>query len=260
MPVRFPWAVATYASVVLGTAYLGSAVAGHFLHELGPIGTAASVILVIAMVVAAFAVLAWLRREAGSLAVVATSIVGGGSAAFYLCGATALQQSGLRLDMSLSWREAIVFVAASAVGLPLLAGIPLLPSQGESRVGSGTAPLPAASERAPGGYTESWQRYRLLRRAVWIGALTPFVGAFLALALDRWLPGAMLLAPVAITVGFITVIVAQFGLGSFSCPRCTQPFFYRTTRWLRYGNPFARRCLNCGLPKWAKDVSGSHAA
>ncbi len=37
----------------------------------------------------------------------------------------------------------------------------------------------------------------------------------------------------------------------WSCPRCGKPFHY-VARWYgRWNNPFARRCVHCGLPKWA---------
>jgi hypothetical protein len=94
----------------------------------------------------------------------------------------------------------------------------------------------------------------------WIGVLIPLVGVPVFFTLDRWLPGAALLGPVSLTAGMIMVVVARFRLGGFRCPRCTQHFFRRRTRWLEYGNPFARRCLNCGLPKWAEEARDSPAA
>ena len=41
--------------------------------------------------------------------------------------------------------------------------------------------------------------------------------------------------------------VTGWRLGLFSCPRCHKRFF--ATWW--YHNPFARKCLNCGLPNGA---------
>src|SRR5438094_10128108 len=35
---------------------------------------------------------------------------------------------------------------------------------------------------------------------------------------------------------------------SFPCPRCGKSFF--RTKWGHWG--FGRRCLHCGLPKWAE--------
>src|SRR5579859_2425675 len=38
--------------------------------------------------------------------------------------------------------------------------------------------------------------------------------------------------------------------GYWSCPRCGKPFHMRVGRLARWQNVFARRCVNCGLPKW----------
>ncbi len=42
-------------------------------------------------------------------------------------------------------------------------------------------------------------------------------------------------------------VVAGFTVGAFRCPRCGRPFFRKS--W--YHNSFARRCVHCGLPRWA---------
>lgn len=36
-------------------------------------------------------------------------------------------------------------------------------------------------------------------------------------------------------------------LAYWDCPRCGNRFFARL-----YNNPFAGKCMHCGLPKWAK--------
>ena len=36
----------------------------------------------------------------------------------------------------------------------------------------------------------------------------------------------------------------------WSCPRCGKPFHYLVRWYGRWDNPFARRCVHCGLPKW----------
>jgi hypothetical protein len=46
-----------------------------------------------------------------------------------------------------------------------------------------------------------------------------------------------------IAVFFVTAIRLQ----SFRCPRCGEKFFVSS----KYHNVFARRCLNCGLPKYS---------
>jgi MFS family permease len=266
---RSPLVTATCVSVILGAVYLGVAVAGRFLLDDGTMGTIVSAILTIAVVVAFFAALASARRRAGSMAVAATAIIGGGSAASYLCGAIVLQHLGLQLNVSLSWQAALVGVAASAIGGVFLAGIPLRSRRADSGVGREAAagaghladPLSTSSNRAQKSYADSWRLYRRLRRTQWIGVLIPLVGVPLFFTLDRWIPlAAELLAPISLTAGFITLVVARIRLGRFRCPRCTEDFFRRRTRWLEYSNPFARRCLNCGLPKWAEEARDSPAA
>jgi hypothetical protein len=42
-------------------------------------------------------------------------------------------------------------------------------------------------------------------------------------------------------------VVAGVRAAWFPCPRCGKPFF--ASWW--YRNPFARKCVHCGLPKWA---------
>jgi len=39
---------------------------------------------------------------------------------------------------------------------------------------------------------------------------------------------------------------------SWSCPRCGERFHWKQYRFGRNINPFARRCLDCGLPKWVE--------
>ena len=269
MRIRSPWVTAACVSVILGAASLGLAVAGRAQLDEGAMGTVVFAILTIAVVVAFFAALAFVRRRAGSVAVAATAIVGGGSAASYLFGAVVLQHLGVRLNVSLSWQAALLGVAASAIGAPFLAGIPLRSRRADSGVGQETGsgagsladPLPTSSNRAQKSYAESWRLYRRLRRTQWIGVLIPLVGVPLFFTLDRWIPlAAELLVPISLTAGFITLVVARIRLSRFRCPRCAQHFFWRRTRWLEYSNPFARRCLNCGLPKWAAEARDSPAA
>jgi len=39
----------------------------------------------------------------------------------------------------------------------------------------------------------------------------------------------------------------------WSCPRCGKPFHATVhAGFIRWRNPFARRCVHCGLPKWAE--------
>ena len=36
----------------------------------------------------------------------------------------------------------------------------------------------------------------------------------------------------------------------WSCPRCGKPLHYIARWYGRWNNPFARRCVHCGMPKW----------
>jgi hypothetical protein len=56
----------------------------------------------------------------------------------------------------------------------------------------------------------------------------------------------------ALAVGTILMslfVVNQSRLNFFRCPRCGRCFFIR----FPLSNSFARRCMHCGLPRWAKD-------
>src|SRR5262249_54196259 len=50
--------------------------------------------------------------------------------------------------------------------------------------------------------------------------------------------------------------VAGISLSLFKCPRCRKPFFLG--KWLS-SNPMARKCMRCGLPKWAEAEVGDEA-
>ena len=98
----------------------------------------------------------------------------------------------------------------------------------------------------------AWDEYRRRRRAVRLALLL----------FPLWLvPGAMI-QHFVIDYGYdanglVTLIivmlppmaclvVTHLRLMHWPCPRCGRSFH---VSWL-YGNPFARRCVNCGLPKW----------
>ena len=84
-------------------------------------------------------------------------------------------------------------------------------------------------------YSGAWRRYRGWSWTFWL--------AFLG-----YLPGMALLWMVLVgAIGY-----RKF---NFTCPRCGELFFraFDPRPWRQdwRHNPFARRCLHCGLPKWA---------
>jgi hypothetical protein len=97
----------------------------------------------------------------------------------------------------------------------------------------------------PTSFAAAWQTYRERRNA--------FVAAILAFAallgLVGIVPNTSLVAAywwVLAPFSFAWLMIAGFRLTYWRCPRCSKPFFTR----LFWGNLFARRCLQCGLPKW----------
>jgi len=44
----------------------------------------------------------------------------------------------------------------------------------------------------------------------------------------------------------------QYLYVTWTCPRCGNQFHWKQYRFGRNINPFASRCLHCGLPKWAE--------
>jgi hypothetical protein len=99
-------------------------------------------------------------------------------------------------------------------------------------------------------YYDAWHEYgRVWRRSLVLFAVSFWGGS----ALTAGLVGVFFpAAPVWITPVLILPWVAAAAMAGqapirWRCPRCARPFF--STTWFRNG--FARRCLHCGLPKWA---------
>lgn len=100
-------------------------------------------------------------------------------------------------------------------------------------------------------YRAAWASYRRRSTAFWIATLL-------------WAPVACLVAaffPDELEVaGVLSVFATWFWLAirrmAWKCPRCDKPFFRSTL----VHNPFARRCVNCRLPKWASKELGPENA
>jgi hypothetical protein len=112
-----------------------------------------------------------------------------------------------------------------------------------------------------GPYAAAWSRYRRWSRAYWI-VFASFLPAVALLSrasgwLQRGQPGPVF--AVAIVWMIAWALIGRV-TSTFHCPRCGELFFHvfdaRPWRQSWRHNPFARRCLHCGLPKWAtRDVA-----
>lgn len=102
----------------------------------------------------------------------------------------------------------------------------------------------------PTSYTEQWRDLKRRTRVsfgVWLGII-PF-GFVVMLANTK----------MGLSDKYVPYILGSYGIGwavlaiwqsSFLCPRCGEWFFRRAN--YSYHNPFSRKCLNCGLQKYAE--------
>jgi len=107
-----------------------------------------------------------------------------------------------------------------------------------------------------GPYAAAWRRHRWWSRAFWITFLLYLpVLAYVSRVLG-WTRGSGGPIAFAALAWMIACAVMAMQAWSLRCPRCGEPFFYefddRPWRMSWRRNPFARRCLHCGLPKWGE--------
>src|SRR5262245_55466552 len=101
-------------------------------------------------------------------------------------------------------------------------------------------------------YSAAWHNFRRRRMIAWavLLGLVPGMALFSAVSvlLSKFtgIEPDYFMYPVA-GVWMAAVIVTSMREQYFPCPRCGKRFF--ATWW--YQNPFARKCVHCGLPKWA---------
>jgi hypothetical protein len=107
----------------------------------------------------------------------------------------------------------------------------------------------------------AWDEYRRRRRAFWLAIplsllwLAP--GSLLCYFLVRCGLRYDLAFLFAIALSMLgNILIAHLKCMFWPCPRCGRPFH---TTWC-YGSWFARRCIHCGLPKWApsKAIEGAN--
>lgn len=107
--------------------------------------------------------------------------------------------------------------------------------------------LAAVPRKDAGESIDPWQEYRRRRNLAWFAffGYVPIVGVIAVAAghlFESTTPGFI------VAVGWMVFfLVAGFRCQSFRCPRCSKWFF---AKWW-YRNPLARRCVHCGLPKYA---------
>lgn len=101
-----------------------------------------------------------------------------------------------------------------------------------------------------GEYSWEWgQLRRLQRRILWLAAAGAAVFV-LVVPSDNYLHLGLLffLAWVGCIVTFLVTLIQHT---YWPCPRCGDSFHRRSGALHNFNNPFANRCVNCGLPKWA---------
>ncbi len=98
-------------------------------------------------------------------------------------------------------------------------------------------------------YQAAWDYLRLWYRRGWIGLLTFFP----VLAVTGCLPFHLnMLFSVAAPAYAIGLLVIQWRLMGFICPRCGQHYFWKGWFHSNIDIFITRRCAHCRLPKWSE--------
>ena len=99
-------------------------------------------------------------------------------------------------------------------------------------------------------YEEQWEAYRHTRN-LWILTLVTFVPAALtAGALSSKVQGAFDVGFMVAGVWVLLFVYFGFRLNTWPCPRCGK--WFSGTWWYNLGF-WARKCVHCGLGKYAND-------
>jgi len=102
-------------------------------------------------------------------------------------------------------------------------------------------------------YKEDWNEYRRRRNAVlalWLAYVPAvFLVAYLCdLTIHSYTPAF------AVAIAWMAAsLIANYRVSAWPCPRCGKPF--SSSFWRHYGL-LARKCVHCGLPKYAEDATG----
>ena len=106
-------------------------------------------------------------------------------------------------------------------------------------------------------YSQEWAELRRLRKRVLVIVLAG-AGVFVLVPLVTTyaFPSAAKVIGLGLFAAWVVLLLRFFFVsgeyGYWSCPRCGKPF-HCVARWYgRWNNPFAHRCVHCGLPKWVE--------
>ena len=105
-----------------------------------------------------------------------------------------------------------------------------------------------------GMYSYKWEERRKMRRLVLvlvivgllIFALVPLAN-HVSEAIRRGVAYLLFGAWAAVCVTLFAFYILYI---YWDCPRCGKPYHMKGGFFWRWINPFTRRCLHCGLPKW----------
>ena len=96
-------------------------------------------------------------------------------------------------------------------------------------------------------YSTQWADYRRRRRIFFLIFLSYIPGMYaLGIPLEKHFASEIPLIAVAVT-WIMAFVTAGWHMNAWKCPCCGNTFFRR--KWIH--NQFARKCVHCGLEKWA---------
>lgn len=98
-------------------------------------------------------------------------------------------------------------------------------------------------------YEREWQEYKRYRNFLWYVFVSYVPGAIMIGWLGFKLFGNFIPGYVAAIVWMGAFLFAGVRLNTWRCPWCGE--WFSQTYWYHLGF-FARRCVHCGLPKYAK--------
>jgi len=104
--------------------------------------------------------------------------------------------------------------------------------------------------------SQEWRQLRRVQRRLSIAgleAVAVLFFAFLSTLAPRNISKPLVFALLILWIWILIRLLKVYSQFTYwLCPKCGQPFHY-TVGWLgRVNNPFARRCVHCGLPKWSR--------